>query len=583
VSAFLGAQGDIYSADRLGPIAAQIGQINDIMGSIAPNPTIRIPSVSHDLLAMANRYTDLEEATGISTEQLEEYSLAYGQDFENAGAIAALRIDLANTNQGATLQQRAANTKAAREAIATTLATIIEDSAGAGSNLSDESREQIHTYSMGIANSAIEGDLTEPELEELHRQNRYSVAMASSWAEDVELGGAGLASLQAYTGMVGADDYDPQSPAGYGEAITQMAEGMKDADFSPMLTREAERLQGMIDDNELRMDKFERGIYNYNLIPGVMETRKALGLEDDYKFASYITRNGKEGFNGAVSYINNQGYDPATMSPALAGAYVARYLSPKDDAEEILASIADDPLQDSSILPSLVDTDQAVKLSGKPRRMRRQLARRGKAEAKQYREDLAKDPTQARQEARLFRDDSDALPTQSRPAETPEETPASEEAPASESAPSSGSTRQESRQVEEIPEAQTLDTSDLTTSAEQRRIQTQQAVAARFAGSGSFDLSDGSPVSRIAADLLAGRSLSPYVLSSHTAPETEATAPEPPDTPGGTPILGGFVSNPPPAQTRPSSINPPIQMGRSRTELMAEYFDSPERDMDEIR
>jgi hypothetical protein len=118
-------------------------------------------------------------------------------------------------------------------------------------------------------------------------------------------------------------------------------------------------------------DKFDRGIAAYNAIPGASQLRDALNLNDDFRFAAYVRRN-PNAFNEALRGITKAAEDvdrsPDKLSAAEMRGLVAQSVVLERAEETDVKNLNTRQLS------------RARRLSGRPGRLRRKLARQTRRE-----------------------------------------------------------------------------------------------------------------------------------------------------------------------------------------------------------
>ena len=129
---------------------------------------------------------------------------------------------------------------------------------------------------------------------------------------------------------------------------TKLFNKLGDDVIAPESARFIKKLEGELDADKNRLDRFQRSMASYNQIDGVVEARRALGLQDNYQFGFYVTNN-PEGFNNAVLAVRNSNAENQDQ----ANQAIAQMLA---EGDEVLAE----------------------KLAQKPNRMKRILRRQGR-------------------------------------------------------------------------------------------------------------------------------------------------------------------------------------------------------------
>lgn len=173
---------------------------------------------------------------------------------------------------------------------------------------------------------------------------------------------------------------DPYLQAVRPETLGQLVEGgpsellisLRDEVVAPESAQFIADLQKELRDSIEARDAFQRGIDAYSRIPGADQLRSALGLDDDYRFAYYVTRN-PGAFNEALRGVNKAAAavqrNPNLLSTAEMRGVVAKGLA-ADRREKPEAQ-----------------TRLARRLANQPGRMRRML----RQEARKEDRDLAKE------------------------------------------------------------------------------------------------------------------------------------------------------------------------------------------------
>ena len=105
---------------------------------------------------------------------------------------------------------------------------------------------------------------------------------------------------------------------------SKLFKDLTDEKVAPETSRFVKTLMTELQQDTMKLDSFERGIANYNNIAGVPEARRALGLQDNYQFAFYVTNHADQ-FNDAIKYVrkNKKGDLTEEETAQLLGKYLA--------------------------------------------------------------------------------------------------------------------------------------------------------------------------------------------------------------------------------------------------------------------
>jgi hypothetical protein len=179
--------------------------------------------------------------------------------------------------------------------------------------------------------------------------------------------GANIGSLQFYT--------DALSTGEVGEIVSggpsQLLDDLTDEIVAPETKKFIDDLQEELKNKVDARDKFDRGIAAYNAIPGASQLRDALNLNDDFRFAAYVRRN-PNAFNEALRGITKAAEDvdrsPDKLSAAEMRGLVAQSVVLERAEETDVKNLNTRQLS------------RARRLSGRPGRLRRKLARQTRRE-----------------------------------------------------------------------------------------------------------------------------------------------------------------------------------------------------------
>lgn len=132
--------------------------------------------------------------------------------------------------------------------------------------------------------------------------------------------GASIDNIDYYLGKVNTGTLSELVSGG----PSKLFKDLTDEKVAPETSRFVKTLMTELKQDTMKLDSFERGIANYNNIAGVPEARRALGLQDNYQFAFYVTNHADQ-FNDAIKYVrkNKKGDLTEEETAQLLGKYLA--------------------------------------------------------------------------------------------------------------------------------------------------------------------------------------------------------------------------------------------------------------------
>jgi len=145
--------------------------------------------------------------------------------------------------------------------------------------------------------------------------------------------GASVDNIDYYLGKVNTGTLSELVSGG----PSKLFKDLTDEKVAPETSRFIKTLMTELQQDTMKLDSFERGIANYNNIAGVPEARRALGLQDNYQFAFYVTNHADQ-FNDAIKYVrsNRKGDLTEEQTAQLLGTYLAG--GNKNKAERLASS-----------------------------------------------------------------------------------------------------------------------------------------------------------------------------------------------------------------------------------------------------
>jgi gas vesicle protein len=350
------AEGD---KSRATVLASMQGELSTLIKSLTdPEPELRDKlvqsqqdlsnNIANNILADPAIQQDVAAGT-ITEQQLIDFTL---EKLNTAAAgtsgreeLAQFRITLDNTlpdaagpaERGAMIQTA---TNTAEAGILSGLDAVAQQYGLNSTVLKDAflNKQQDFQQSIGIPKQ------TGAELMAQKETSEAKLARIQQMRNDLDNFGVGVGSLDYFL--------DKANTGKIGELVaggpTKLFNNLGDDVIAPESARFIKMLEGELIADKNRLDRFQRSMASYNQIDGVVEARRALGLQDNYQFGFYVTNN-PEGFNNAVLAVRNSNAENQDQ----ANQAIAQMLA---EGDEVLAE----------------------KLAQKPNRMKRILRRQGR-------------------------------------------------------------------------------------------------------------------------------------------------------------------------------------------------------------
>ena len=222
--------------------------------------------------------------------------------------------------------------------------------------MEDQFLQQVNTIDLGMS-----GQFTKEEraqIEDERAQKKQQMKDAYQRFDSV----SGLPPESYFLGLLDTSDVQTIIDDG----IKGLAKQLEDTTFTPQTDETIEELKRTLKDDEAKMDTFQRGMLEIQKIPGSKNMRQALGLEDDYVFAAYVSRS-PNAFATAMRTVNEAAnastdstisdFDSTRMAALVGGALTMRRNGEKN-------------------------VGKAIRVARNPRRLRRLLRREGRADTK---------------------------------------------------------------------------------------------------------------------------------------------------------------------------------------------------------
>lgn len=358
INGFLNARAEGKNAQAT-VLASMQGELSTLIKSLTdPEPELRDKlvqsqqdlsnNIANNILADPAIQQDVAAGT-ITEQQLIDFTL---EKLNTAAAgtsgreeLAQFRITLDNTlpdaagpaERGAMIQTA---TNTAEAGILSGLDAVAQQYGLNSTVLKDAflNKQQDFQQSIGIPKQ------TGAELMAQKETSEAKLARIQQMRNDLDNFGVGVGSLDYFL--------DKANTGKIGELVaggpTKLFNNLGDDVIAPESARFIKMLEGELIADKNRLDRFQRSMASYNQIDGVVEARRALGLQDNYQFGFYVTNN-PEGFNNAVLAVRNSNAENQDQ----ANQAIAQMLA---EGDEVLAE----------------------KLAQKPNRMKRILRRQGR-------------------------------------------------------------------------------------------------------------------------------------------------------------------------------------------------------------
>ena len=223
--------------------------------------------------------------------------------------------------------------------------------------MEDQFLQQVNTIDLGMSGQFTKEERAQIDDEKLQKKQLMQDALQRF--DSV----SGLPNAEYFLGLL--DMGDMENLVGP-DGIKGLAKQLEDTTFTPQTDETIEELKSTLKDDEAKMDAFQRGMLEIQKIPGSKNMRRALGLEDDFAFAAYVSRS-PNAFATAMRTVNEAAnastdstisdFDPTRMSALVAGSLTMRRNGEKN-------------------------VGKAIRVARNPRRLRRLLRREGRADTK---------------------------------------------------------------------------------------------------------------------------------------------------------------------------------------------------------
>lgn len=325
-SAYLDARstGDMARANVLASLATEVNTRLKLLSD--PDPQLR-NQLREDALALTTGVTGIATTLpeDLTEQQLVDSVLSAmttaGSNTATASTLAGMRntFNFKNTdaNVGASGRALAAlTTQASAEDAITSALTAVAKEKGLKPEVVMEAYLKKQPQFRQIINVA-------PKAEDLQSAKEYK----DESKKEIELlkgemlkAGASVDNIDYYLGKVKTGTLSELVSGG----PSKLFKDLTDEKVAPETSRFIQTLMTELQQDTMKLDSFERGIANYNNIAGVPEARRALGLQDNYQFAFYVTNHADQ-FNDAIKYVrsNRKGDLTEEETAQLLGKYLA--------------------------------------------------------------------------------------------------------------------------------------------------------------------------------------------------------------------------------------------------------------------